>query len=621
MMYRRWALNLRRKMLLGYGVAFAVIALVVVWATVRLSELGRATDQILRQNYRSIDASWMMRDALHRQNESLLMEASARPAPPGMFVSAQADFLYWLGKARDNVTVEGEDSVVSLIDGGYRRYLDSCSVFRIASIDSTSTVSFLSTVAPISSAVDSALFGLQELNRETMYQASRRAMDLAARGAGSTLVIGGIGLAAGIFFSILLSGRILRPLYQTIPAARRLASGDYSIRVPEGGRDELGTLAREFNIMAGQLERFESLHVDRLISEKSKTEAILNGIDDGIIHVDPDLRVQEMNPTAVSMLGAARSGQARKPHLSELLHTQALIDEALNVAGGLEPSVMVEEERTFSLERDGRTRYLLFTAIPLEHSGRILPGCVVVLRDVTRMREMDKLKSEFVMAAAHELRTPVTSIGMSIDLLADHCLETLEPRERDLLDSAREEVQRLRALVNDLLDLSRIEAGRIDLEPEAVQAGIIFDRIAAIFDSQLGRKNASLEIRPEGRSLEVLADPGKIAWVLTNIVSNAIRYIPEQAGRIILTAERMRDNIQLSVSDNGPGIPLDHQTRIFQKFVQFDTDGRAGGSGLGLAICREIIRASGGTIWVESEPGCGSTFVFTLPVPGTAVGG
>ncbi len=612
-------MNLRRKMLLGYGVAFALMALVMVWATIRLSALGRATDSILKQNYRSIDASWMMRDALDGQNEALLSEP-ASAGMPASFIQAQADFLFWLGKARDNVTVAGEDAAVTLIDERYRSYLEACADMQAAAGDSGRSDLFRLTVSPLSTGVDSALAELHWMNQEAMYAASQRAMDLAAGGTKSTLVIGSLGLAVGILFSILLSGRILRPLYQTIPAARRLASGDYSIRVPEGGHDELGALATEFNAMAAQLERFESLHVDRLISEKSKTEAILNGIDDGILHVDTELRVQDMNPAAVSLIGSGGVGQSRKPHLSEFLRSKRLLDEAMKVAGGADPSMMPEEERIFEMERDGEKRYLLFAAIPLEHSGKPLPGCVVVLRDVTRVREMDKLKSDFVMAAAHELRTPVTSIGMSIDLLSEHCSKAMGPRERDLLDSARDEVHRLRSLIKDLLDLSRIEAGRIDLEVEAVPLRTLFDRISAIFEGQLLQKGVELVLETGEPGLEALADPGKIAWVLTNIVSNAIRYVPDKGGRITIAARRVGGSVQISISDNGPGIPLNHQTRIFQKFVRFDIEGKAGGSGLGLAICREIVRASGGTIWVESEPGDGTTFVFTLPVPEGADG-
>lgn len=609
-------------MLLGYGVAFALMALVMVWATVRLASLGKATDSILRQNYRSIDASWMMRDALQRQNEALLADStSSLPGLPAAFGSAEADFLYWLGKAEDNVTVAGEDSAVSDIDVRYDAYLEAAAFADASAADSDRAGVYRRTVAPAAAGVDSALAGLLEINQATMYSASQRAASMAARGSRSTLVVGGLGLAVGILFSILLSGRILRPLYLTIPAARRLAAGDYTSRVPEGGSDELGALASEFNSMAEQLKGFDSLHVDRLLSEKAKTDAILNGIDDGIILVDPELRVLDMNPAAAALLGMSWIAPSRKPHLSEVIRSEKLVSEARSVSGGADPSNSSEEERTLEIERGKSRLFLLFSAIPLEHSGASLPGCVIVLRDVTRTRELDRIKSEFVMAAAHELRTPITSIGMSVDLLVEHCSGTMEPRDRELLEAAHDEVHRLKSLVNDLLDLSRIEAGRIDLEVESVPVRLLFDRVDRIFEGQISQRRTELSVEKMDGDLEVMADPNKIAWVLTNLVSNAMRYVPEGTGRIALGARRVGGSVQISVSDNGPGIPADHQTRIFQKFVQFDVDGKAGGSGLGLAICREVVRASGGTIWVESEPGKGTTFVFTLPVPSQVDGG
>ncbi len=606
-------MNLRRKMLLGYGFAFAMLALVMGWAVVRLSDLGRASESILQQNYRSIDAAWMMREALHRQNEALLSDTAAIAGLSPSFMGAEADFLFWLGRAGDNITVPGEDSVLAVISELYGAYLDSCASGLGQTSEPGHSVRLARVVAPLSVELDSTLGTLLSLNQGAMYEASRRASEMAESGSRSTMIIGGLGLAFGIAFSILLSGRILRPLYQTIAAARRLASGDYGSRVTGGGSDELGSLAAEFNSMAGELEKFESMHVDRMMSEKSKTEAILNGIDDGIILVDQDLRVQDMNPAATSLLGTPWTEHSRKPRLSELIHEERLLSEAARISDGAESGILTEEERIFELDRKGEKLFLMMTAIPLEHSGRSLPGCVIVLRDVTRAREVDRMKSEFVMAAAHELRTPVTSIGMSIDLLVDHCSDDLGPRERELLEAAHGEVHRLKALISDLLDLSRMEAGRIDLEIETVPVQLLFERIRSIYEGQLASKGSTISIGGMESGLSVRADPGKISWVLSNLVSNALRFIPEGSGSIDLGAKRAGEDVILSVSDNGPGIPVGHQTRIFQKFVHFEEPGKAGGSGLGLAICREVVRASGGTIWVESEPGEGAVFSFSLP--------
>lgn len=200
---------------------------------------------------------------------------------------------------------------------------------------------------------------------------------------------------------------------------------------------------------------------------------------------------------------------------------------------------------------------------------------------------------------------------MSVDLLVEHASGHLPEQDRELLRAAQEEVHRMKALVGDLLELSRIEAGRIELELEAVPVRTLLDHARAVFRNQLDMKRIHFVAETGEEAGAVRADANKITWVLTNLISNALRYVGED-GHIRLSARKAGPRIHLFVRDDGPGIPLEYQSRIFQKFVQ--VKGREpGGSGLGLAICKEIVRAHGGTIWVESAPGQGSTFIFTLP--------
>jgi NtrC-family two-component system sensor histidine kinase KinB len=257
-------------------------------------------------------------------------------------------------------------------------------------------------------------------------------------------------------------------------------------------------------------------------------------------------------------------------------------------------------------------RYYLFSITAIFGKNRNLSGIIVLLRDVTRLREVEKLKSEFVMAASHALRTPLTGLGMSIDLLLEHSPAGLNEKDLDLLQAAHEEVQRMKTLIDDLLDLSKIEAGQIDLAFEHISVKALFDLVVSVFKNQMDIKEVSL-ILDVPENLPVLrADLNKITWVLTNLVSNALRYVGK-GGRIELIARSAGPYVHLSVRDNGPGIPLEYQSRIFQKFVRVK-EGEPGGSGLGLAICKEIVRAHGGTIWVESAADKGSTFTFSLPI-------
>jgi NtrC-family two-component system sensor histidine kinase KinB len=416
-------------------------------------------------------------------------------------------------------------------------------------------------------------------------------------------------LAIGLIFSLWLAERITRPLRRFMEASRKISAGDYSVEVPIEGADELGHLAGEFNRMTAQLARYHEMNIEQIISEKSKGEAILSSIEDGLLVFDTELKATGINPAARRMLGLEFSECEGLP-CSDILSAPHVCDLIRRtVESGLQPSVP-EEQRIITMPMGDRSRHYLFGITTIRTKDRHLSGIVLLLKDVTRLKEVEQLKSEFVMAASHELRTPLTSMGMSIDLLLEHAAQKLGEADRELLHAAHEEVHRMKALVNDLLDLSKIEAGRIDLEFESVQVQTLVDYVQSIFSNQVEQKHVELTWELPEDLPRIRADANKITWVLTNLISNALRYVPE-GGHIQVAARRIGQHAHLSVRDDGPGIPQEYQARIFQKFVQ--VKGReAGGTGLGLAICKEIVRAHGGTIWAESESGQGSTFTFTV---------
>jgi NtrC-family two-component system sensor histidine kinase KinB len=326
---------------------------------------------------------------------------------------------------------------------------------------------------------------------------------------------------------------------------------------------------------------------------------------------DTGLKVTGINPAAREMLDLefVESSTLQCRDIFPDSNVCDLIRKTVET--GVKPS-LPDEQRIITLSEGEHSLHYLFSVTTIRGRNRNLTGIVLLLRDVTRLREVERLKSEFVMAASHELRTPLTGLGMSVDLLLEHAGQGLPEKDRDLLRAAHEEVQRMKALVNDLLDLSKIEAGRIELEFESVPVSTLFDHVQAVFKSQVDRKGVTLTWESAGDLPRVRADANKITWVLTNLVSNALRYV-SKGGHIQLMAHRIGPQVHLSVRDDGPGIPPEYQSKVFQKFVQVKGQ-ESGGTGLGLAICKEIVRAHAGTIWVESPAGHGSTFTFTLPV-------
>ncbi len=608
-------MTLKKKILIGYGVAFALMGLVVVWAVSNLISLGKATDAILSENYRSILAAENMVDALERQDSGmLLMFLGDADKGIAQFRENEAVFLEWLARAKDNITIQGEAQLARSIDADYaiyRRQFSELTDSRETAKAALRPTYYQETVYPLFAKVREACIGLRNLNEETMYAASLRAGKVATRAIWSTLLVAASALIVALMFSLFLAERIVRPIRRFMEASRKISSGDYAVQVTVETGDELGRLAEEFNQMAHQLGRYHEMNIEQIISEKNTGEAILASIEDGLVVFDTKLKVTAINPAARRLLDLEFTENSPLQCMGILPDPQVCELIRKTVETGAQPAVP-DEQRIIVLQKGDASRHYLFSVTAIRGRDRSLSGIVLLLRDVTRLKEVERLKSEFVMAASHELRTPLTSLGMSVDLLLEHASQGLADKDRDLLQVAHEEVHRMKALVNDLLDLSKIEAGRIELEFESVPVPTLFEHVKTVFKNQMDMKEVSLTSELTGDMPKVRADANKVAWVLTNLISNALRYV-SKGGHISLMAHRIGPHVHLSVRDDGPGIPPEYQSKIFQKFVQVKGQ-EAGGTGLGLAICKEIVRAHGGAIWVESSAGRGSTFAFTLPV-------
>ena len=608
-------MTLKKKILTGYGVAFLLMVTVIGWAVINLISLGNASEAILRENYRSILAAEKMIDALKRQDRGLLL-ISLNNDENGisMFRDGEYVFLEWFARAKNNITVQGEAETIRAIEESYNGYKSFFHYFEAKKSGfrnpAALRTAYQKSVYPLFEKVYQQCVHLRNLNERAMYSASLRARQVANRAIFSTVIVAVSALIIALIFSLFLSERIARPLREFMEASRRIAGGDYKIKIPVNTSDELGRLAGEFNKMAAQLEYFNRMNIEQILSEKNKSEAILSSIEDGIIVFDTGLAAVSINDAARSIFGLDRS-EHRHLLCSDIL-PQSRVCDLINeiVKDGVQP-VIPDDKRIVAITHGEKTNHYLYSVTTIRGRKKRLSGIVLLLRDVTRLKEVERLKSEFVMSASHELRTPLTSIGMSIDLLLEHINGNIGEKDLELLKTAQEEVFRLKALVNDLLDLSKIEMGRIHIEFEEIPVYSLVEQVQSVFQSQMEKKGVSLGTAMDQDLPKIRADANKIIWVLTNLISNALRYVKE-GGKIDIKVENEVSKVRFSVIDDGPGIPPEYHSRIFQKFVK--VEGREeGGTGLGLAICKEIVNAHGGTIWVESVPGDGSTFVFTLP--------
>jgi len=608
----RW--TLRKKILFGYGITLALGVVVFAWALLNLLRLGRASDEILRENYSAINTAENILDALARQDRAwlnLLLGHKTEGLREAQEYESQ--FFQWLARAKDDITLEGEEEVQKRIDSGYEAYLANINKLEVIfQLDPIAAHKFYrEKVLPSFRAVRDACRDLRQISEKAMVKAGDRAQHIARRAIWSMIGIGIAAVAIGLGFSLILSTRLVQPVLQLMEATQKIGGGQYDVTIPAESSDELGRLAQEFNAMVGKLKGFHDLNLGQVVSEKRKAEAVIQSIDDGIVVVDARFKVTGINRTAARVFGL-EPAQAIERHFLDVVGNERIFSYLKQSAEtGAVPEID-ENNRVFSIQQGESQRHYHFSITPVDSEAGSMVGVVLLLRDVTRLKELDRLKTEFVMTASHELRTPLTGIAMSIDLLREQAMGKLDPKEQQLLDAAHEEVQRLKVLVSNLLDLSRIEAGKIEMEFDRVPVQLLFDKAVPPFKAQSDEKSVHLAITLSPGLPRVKADAHKITWVLTNLISNALRYT-NNGGQIRLRAENYGPQVHISVGDDGPGIPYEYQTKIFEKFVQVKGD-KASGSGLGLAICREIVRAHGGAIWVDSTPGRGSTFTFTLPV-------
>ena len=617
-------MNLKKKILIGFGFAFTLMGLVAAWAIANLWSLGATTDVILRDYYRSIHAAENMVDALGRQDSGiLLMLMGDIEKGISQYRENDALFLEWLGRAKDSIAAKGEREAIHAIELKYEEYIRKINeIYSFKTQERSSLPLTLATykesILPVFSAVKASCLELRTINEKTMYAASEKARLAAKRAIFSTVIVASIASIIALFFSLVFAERLVLPLRRFVEAAKKISAGEFSVQMSVETSDELGQLAVEFNQMTAELRRYHMMNVDRIVAELNKNEAILASIEDGLVVFDTDGRVTGINPAGCRILNVEFTEQ-KVLSCKQILSAPSVCEIVAETARtGIQPD-LPDDRRIITLTSEESARHYLFsaTAIGREHKRS---GVVLLLKDITQLKEVERLKSEFVMAASHELRTPLTSLGMGIDLLIEHAVHkefffschVLPEREKELLHAAHDEVHRMKTMVHDLLDLSKIETGRIDLEFEKIPVATLFEHVRDIFKSQVSMKHINLTIDDTEFMPLVRADTNKIVWVLSNLISNALRYVDE-GGHIRLSAEKKGADIKIAVQDDGSGIPQEYQTRIFQKFVRVNKQ-ESGRTGLGLAICKEIVRAHGGKIWVESNPGKGSTFIFTLPV-------
>ena len=413
-----------------------------------------------------------------------------------------------------------------------------------------------------------------------------------------------LGVLLSLGAAYLVARAISRPVRQLTQAARAIAAGDLSHRLRRYPSHEMGELARAFDTMADTIQE----KIRAVTRAKEHLEAVLGGMSEGVLVIDRKGRIMLANQVLVELLGLKQDPVGRTP--SEILRDADLVEAIRRVRRG-EPQVSREIRLLEPVPR-----HLEVQVVGLSpQAGE--PGCVAVLRDITERKRIDQVRRDFVANVSHELRTPLTAIKGSAETLLEGALES-PPDARRFVEVIQRQARRLEALVADLLELARIEAGRAGApgSREPFSAGELAESLVATVGPQAGEKGVELAVELEEPALALTLPRRDLEQAVLNLLDNAVKYT-DPGGRVRLRLGRDGGRLVVEVSDTGVGIPAEHQERIFERFYRVDKDRsrRLGGTGLGLAIVKHLAQSLGGRVTVRSLPGRGSTFRLEIPLP------
>jgi two-component system, NtrC family, sensor histidine kinase KinB len=603
--------TLQTKFLIGLLPTFAILVGLGLWAIFMFYQLGGNIDVILRENYRSIQAAEDMKEAIERMDSGLLFAVGGQEERGrDQFAANRAKFEENLKIEQGNITVRGERELADSLEHLLQQYLGHANRFFALPADPPRErkALYFDQLLPTFNEIRQNANGVLELNQDNMMAMNRRARQNATTSA--WLMIGALvaAVALSVGVALYLSREILAPINAVTEGARALARGELDQLVPASSRDELGELSSAFNDMARTLRDYRQAGSARLLRAQKTAQATIDSFPDPVVVVDPVGSVEQANRAARRLLAVAPDGGLPLPW-----HPAPPLDGLLSdVLAGRGDYLPLSLEQAIPLASGGQERYYLPRVVAIRAEGDELIGAAVALADVTKFHLLDRLKTDMVATVSHELKTPLTSVQMAIHLLLEEVVGPLTAKQIELLLAARQDSDRILAMINDLLDLTRIEQGRVRLDLEPVSVAQLVDEAASRFKAQANSRGLQLIAEPVRDHETVLADRERIEHVFDNLIANAIQHT-NAGGTIHLAATVDGDRARFEIADTGAGIPPEHLPRIFDKFYRIPSTRHPGGVGLGLAIVREIVTAHGGQIDVASDPGRGTKFTFTLP--------
>ncbi len=591
---------LRNRIFVGVAPLIVLLMMVGGYAVWLFFRLGNAVNTTLHENYVSIVAMRDLKDAAERIERTLSGESAENNR--GTPEQVRASLEQQTAICRRNVDAEsaiitepGEREAAARLRVSSDAFLQAVSSFA-----ATDRAGIGDLRRPLGDLLDAAA-AIQGINERAMNEKDRRARETASRSTRVMLLAMAAALPLGLFFAYRMGGVVLRPIQRLTDSARDLGEGNLDQVLPVQSRDELGQLAAAFNKMAGKLRLYRRTTTDELVHARQATEVVFAALLDPIVIFSSDGEIAYQNPAAERL----------RKKLAGTETTLPIVPLAMKVLQGEGDFLPESFDQSICVRVDDREKFLLPRVIGLRDGGA---GAVVILHDITRFRLLDDVKTNLVATVSHELKTPLTSIRMAVYLLLEERIGALNPKQTELLIASRDDAERLLDLINNLLDLAKLESGASVSERRAQPPEELVRRAVQEARDLVSAAGLNLATRVDGHLPPVAISADQLSHVFSNLISNAAKHSPP--GEEIVVAARAEEGgrvVRFSVTDHGRGVPVAERERIFEKFYRLPGEPREG-AGLGLAICREIVRAHDGQIGMTTPAGGrGSEFFFVLP--------
>ena len=432
------------------------------------------------------------------------------------------------------------------------------------------------------------------------------------------LLFGALSIAIGVWMLVRLPDSVNRPFQELTQAINEIANHNYDVALGLAGSQTMVQLSANFNRMACRLRDYHNSSISKLRESKQYIETIIDSIDEPIICIDKQLTLYFINNEALDILNLRREDAVGKSAQETAMRNDLLRRLLVGMDGHKEQENEEKKTEPLKIYADNKESYFQVKYLPVrmtDHEGSIKEsGTVIMLKNITEFHKLDVAKTTFISTISHELKTPISAILMSQQLLADNRVGGLNPEQKELSDSIRENGERLLSITGELLNMTQVESGVLQLKPHITRPIELIDYAIKANQVQADKFHINIEVDyPKEKISKLYVDSEKIAWVLTNLLSNAIRYSSENDRVIIGALQQDEHHVRLYVQDFGRGIDPRYHESIFERYFRVPGT-KIQGSGLGLSISRDFVEAHNGTLTVESELGKGSKFIVTLPV-------